>query len=171
MSQPEVNDHPSRLTQPHREDSQPQNWRNQSMSTWPGMFETPTALGQVDRGYGVLVKADLIGAQHVGRCLFRELLKGHEWVYIARITHLPHDQVEIVVLEVKMRQDTGSEDGVATDITEYHITPVTLTFDHESEILLFSKPPGPRPKARRIIAIDTQVLREEPIEEQALLTL
>jgi hypothetical protein len=177
MNEPSaVHEDSSRAEQPStsiglsRDFNQPQNRRNQSMTTWPGMFKTSTALLLVHRGYGVLVKGDLIGDQHVGRCLFRELTKGHEWLYIGRIRHL-HNQVEIEVLEVKTLQDKGTEDGVTTDITEHHVTSHTLTFDHEDEILLFSKPPGPRPQARRIIACDSQVLREEPLGEQALLVL
>lgn len=133
------------------------------MKAFASMFRSADASWQVERGLGVRVKVTNVGEQHVGRGLYCELNRDHTWLYISRITPLPGGQIEVEYLEVKSSQHKTTDGCTCTEVTEEQVIAGVAVFEENEDIVLHSKPPGERPRGRRV-TVTTTVKTEELLE-------
>jgi hypothetical protein len=135
------------------------------MNGWLQMFDRTNGRYQAEHGFGVLVAAsDLASGSYVGRGLYHELFRDHEWLYISRVTAIPDGKVELEYLEQnETSQPKKSEGTVTTEISEKRVTRRVLTFANGDKILI-SADPVARPKGRRVVT--TIVRTEEPLADE-----
>lgn len=133
------------------------------MNAFSRMFKSADASWQVERGFGVRVKVSHVGEQHVGRCLYCELHRDHTWLYISRITPLPGGQIEVEYLQVKSSQNKTTDGSTTIEVTEDQVVAAVVVFEEGEEIVMYAKPPGERPRGRRV-TVTTITTTEELLD-------
>lgn len=132
------------------------------MNTWTQTFESSNARFQVENRYGVLIRATNLTESYVGRGIYHELFRDHEWLNISRITPRSDGQIEIEYLEQKTFQSESTEGNSTTKITDEKVIRQTLIFQRDDDVLLSANLVAP-PKGRRIKVVTTRT--EEPLDD------
>ena len=127
-------------------------------------FKSDNARFQVERGNGVMVQAGEMTDLHVGRGLYHELFRDHEWLCISKVTAREDGQVDIEYLELKSSQNKSTEGNSTIEVTEQRVIRHTLTCERGDDVLI-SADPVPRPQGRRIKFVTTRTRTEEPLED------
>ncbi len=134
------------------------------MNNWTPTFQSSNAKYQVTRGNGVIVNAGDLTALHIGRGIYHELFRDHEWLYISAVRPGQNGTFEIEYLEAKSSQNKSTQGDNTTEVTEHRAIKNVLTFE-AGEGILISTEPVVRPQGRRITIVTTRVRTEEPLED------
>lgn len=126
-------------------------------------FQSSNARFQIERGNGQFVTAAAALADPtlvVGRGIYVELFRDHEWKHIARVEQ-QGEQIAFIYLETEQSPDPANkrEGNVTTEITLTKVVERTDLFDAGDEILVTSEAVA-RPKNRRHGKITTFVNEE-----------
>ncbi len=137
------------------------------MKAWTQMFQTDNAKFQVQRGNGVHIRAADLNNDYVGRGIYRELDRDHEWLFISGVTPVTNGQVEIEYLESSKKQSSTNDatNTTTTEVTEQRVTKHKLTFE-PGDLVLITTDPVARPKGRRVTIVTTRTRTEEPLQDE-----